>query len=194
MELILIRHGLPQRIERRDGAPADPPLSEHGRDQATLVGGLLARETIDAVYASPMRRAFETADPFAAMTDMRVEIEAGVAEFDQHSDTYIPMEELKRLDYEQWRVAVQGGFEAEHDIAAFRDVVVESLERIIGSHQGGRVAVFCHGGVINIWTAHLLGMGPRLFFQPDYTSVNRYLCARTGERNLVSLNETGHLK
>ena len=54
--------------------------------------------------------------------------------------------------------------------------------------------MFCHGGVINVWTAHVLGMAPRLFFEPVYASVHRYLCARSGERNLVSLNETAHLQ
>jgi probable phosphoglycerate mutase len=56
------------------------------------------------------------------------------------------------------------------------------------------VAVFCHGGVINVWTAHVLGMAPRLFFEPGYASVHRYLCARSGERNVVALNERGHLR
>ena len=41
---------------------------------------------------------------------------------------------------------------------------------------------------------HVLGMAPRLFFEPAYTSLHRYLCARSGERNLVSLNETAHLQ
>ncbi len=194
MELILIRHGLPQRIQRTDGAPADPPLSQRGHEQASLVSGWLARESFDGVYASNMRRARETADPFGAVADMPVAIEPGVAEFDQHSASYIPMEELKRTDYQRWKAAVQGGLESSVDLNAFRDVAVEALERIIQRHRGGRVAVFCHGGIINIWTSHILGMGPRLFFQPDYTSVNRYLCAGTGERNLVSLNETAHLK
>jgi probable phosphoglycerate mutase len=56
------------------------------------------------------------------------------------------------------------------------------------------VAVFCHGGVINVWTAHVLGLAPRLFFEPGYTSVHRYMCARSGQRNVLALNERGHLR
>jgi probable phosphoglycerate mutase len=48
--------------------------------------------------------------------------------------------------------------------------------------------------VINVWTAHVLGMPARLFFEPAYASLHRYLCARSGQRNLVSLNEVAHLK
>ena len=65
MELILVRHGLPERQELDDGR-ADPPLAALGREQAERVADWLAQERIDAVYSSPMRRARETAQPFAA--------------------------------------------------------------------------------------------------------------------------------
>ena len=56
------------------------------------------------------------------------------------------------------------------------------------------MAVFCHGGVINVWAAHVLGMKPRVFFEADYTSINRFICARSGQRSVVSLNERAHLR
>ena len=56
MELMLIRHGLPLRVENSDGAPADPPLSDEGRDQAERVARWLADEPVDALYTSPLRR------------------------------------------------------------------------------------------------------------------------------------------
>jgi probable phosphoglycerate mutase len=37
-------------------------------------------------------------------------------------------------------------------------------------------------------------MTPRLFFEPDYTSIHRFMCARSGQRNVVSLNERAHLR
>ena len=111
--------------------------------------------------------------------------------FDRDSGVYIPMEDLKREDYQRWKAMVDGGFET--DIVGFQAMVVAALEEIIEAHPGQRVAVFCHGGVINVWTAHVLGMEPRLFFEPGYTSVHRYLCARSGQRNVVALNERFHL-
>ena len=71
--------------------------------------------------------------------------------------------------------------------------MVHALENIIAEHPRKNVAVFCHGGVINVWTAHVLAMPPRLFFEPAYASIHRYLCARSGERNLVGLNTVDHL-
>lgn len=188
MELILIRHGLPER--RHD--TADPPLSTLGHDQARRVADWLADEEIHAVFASTMRRAIQTAEPFAARAGHAVRQHDGIAEFDRHSGVYVPMEELKRDDYPAWLAMAQG--EHDVDIGAFQATVVEALEEIVVGHPGQRVAVFCHGGVINVWTAHVLGMAPRLFFEPDYTSVHRFMCARSGQRNVVSLNERAHLR
>jgi len=188
MELILVRHGLPER--RHD--TSDPPLSDVGHDQARRVAAWLEGEGIDAVYASTMLRARQTAEPFAAIRDHAVTCHDGICEFDRHSGTYIPMEELKRDDYEAWLRFAQGDHGA--DIDAFAAAVSETLEGVIEAHPGQKVAVFCHGGVINVWTAYVLKMAPRLFFEPDYTSIHRFMCARSGQRNVVSLNERAHLR
>lgn len=193
MELILIRHGLPERVEL-DSGRADPPLSATGREQAERVAAWLGAETIHAVYSSPMRRALETAEPYARANGQQILTSDGIAEFDRHAPSYVPMEELKEEDYAAWKAFVDGGYSDNVDIHHFHATVVNTLEGIIAGHRSQRVAVFCHGGVINVWTAHVLGLRPSLFFEPRYTSVNRYLCAGTGERNLLSLNETGHLR
>jgi probable phosphoglycerate mutase len=187
MELILIRHGLPER--RSD--TADPPLTAEGLDQAQRTARLLARERIDAVFSSPMVRAVQTAEPFAGLSGHPIQTREGIVEFDRGTGAYIPMEELKRDDYEAWKAFVAGGYQI--DIAGFQKTVVETLEGIVEGHPSKRVAVFCHGGVINVWTAHVLTMPARLFFEPAYASVHRYLCAGSGERNLISLNERCHL-
>jgi probable phosphoglycerate mutase len=192
MELILVRHGLPERVEL-DNGKADPPLAPVGRQQADQAARWLANETINAVYSSPMQRAVETAEPFAALAGHDIRIHDGVAEYDREANSYVPMEELKAQDYEAWKAFVAGGYGANVDIPAFRATVVESLEQIITDHRGERVAVFCHAGVVNMWTTHVLDMAPRLFFEARYTSIHRYLCASSGERNLVSLNEVAHL-
>jgi probable phosphoglycerate mutase len=188
MELILIRHGLPARSDDSN----DPPLSEQGLDQARRVARRLARERIDVVVASTMQRAVQTAEPFAAASGHTLRTDPAIVEFDRGAGSYIPMEELKRENYEAWARFVARGRDG--DIAGFQKTVVGALETIVAENPGRRVAVFCHGGVINVWTAHVLGMAPRLFFEPWYGSLHRYLCAGTGERNVVSLNDTAHLQ
>jgi probable phosphoglycerate mutase len=193
MQLTLVRHALPERQHVEHGA-ADPPLSAAGIDQAQRVARWLAQEQYDAAYSSPMRRARETAAPYIALSGLALTLSDGVVEFDRHTSSYIPMEELKRTDYAAWKAFVDGRYNEKVDILAFQDTVVRALEAIITAHRGRRVVVFCHGGVINVWAAHVLKMVPRLFFEPQYTSIHRFLCAGTGERNVVSLNETAHLR
>lgn len=188
MDLVLIRHGLPVR----SAETADPPLSDIGHDQARRTADWLAGETFHAIYSSTMRRAVQTAEPTAAQRGSAIEQHPGIVEFDRDSGAYVPMEELKRENYEAWKAFAEGNHGA--DIHGFQKLVVTTLEGLIERHPSQNIVVFCHGGVINVWTAHILGMEPRLFFEPAYASIHRYRCARTGQRNLVSLNEIAHLR
>ena len=192
MELILIRHGLPQLIENNDGAPADPELSEIGHKQAALMSQWLHDTHIDKLYTSPMQRAKQTAAPLENARGMKADHREGVAEFDRDSARYIPSEQLKELDFERWQRLMRG--ELEIDFSAFSAEVVRTLDEIISVHRGETVAVTCHGGVINAWAAHILDMEPRMFFNPNYTSINRFRAASSGERTVITLNEHAHLK
>lgn len=191
MELILIRHGLPEKRVNDDGTPADPPLSQTGQQQADKVGDWLKNREIDRVYSSPMQRALQTATPLSVHKNLPVEVHEGVAEYDKKSKLYIPVEELKELDYERWKRLMAG--ETEIDFPKFAKTVCDSLEEIIEDNKGKRVAVTCHGGVINVWAAYVLGMEPRMFFNPNYTSINTFMAASSGEKSIVTLNEHSHL-
>ena len=188
MELLLIRHGLPLR----SAETSNPPLSPTGHEQARRVGERLAGENIDVIVASTMRRAIQTAEPLAARKGQDILQVDGIVEYDRDGTDYIPNEDLKREDYAAWRAMADGSHDV--DILGFQATVVAAMEEIVASHPGKTVAVFCHGGVINVWTAHVLGMAPRLFFEPGYASVHRYLCSRGGHRGLHSLNDLAHLR
>ena len=194
MEMLLIRHGLPVHKVSSDGTPADPPLSEVGHEQARLVGEWLAAERIDRIYSSPMLRARETAEPLARHLNFKIEVESRVQEFDADSAEYIPMEKLKRDHPERWREFVAGGYASQGDFEMFVSTVTEGLQSLIDANSGRRIAVFCHGGVINSWATHILGMTPRLFLDAGYASVSRFLAASTGQYSISSLNEVGHLR
>ncbi len=194
MELILIRHALPLRVENEDGRPADPPLSETGRAQADRLVRWLADEPLDTLYTSPLRRALETAQPLSESRGLELRIEPGVAEIDQQAPTYVPLEEMKADDPEGWRELMRRGLYENADLQRFHAVVTASLARIIADHPGERVAVVCHGGVINVFAADVLGLAPRLFFDPTYTSINRFAAARSGERSVRTLGEAAHLR
>ena len=195
MELLLIRHALPIRREVTEGA-ADPPLSDDGLRQAELLAEYLASEKIDAIYASPLLRAQQTAQPLSIRIGLEIIDDPGIAEFDQHSSEYIPVEELKASGDPRLTEFLLGEGDEFDDRDEFRDRVMNSIERIISDHGGDRVAVVCHGGVINLYAGDVLGLnveGPG-FFYPNYTSITRIAASRSGVRSIVTLNETSHLR
>jgi probable phosphoglycerate mutase len=195
MELLIIRHALPIRRELTEGA-ADPELAPEGHQQAARLADYLESERIDAIYASPMKRARETAAPLAARLDMEIRISPGVAEWDQNSPEYVPVEELKAANDPRWQAMLRGEWSSDESEEDFRARVLEAVERIIDDHRGEKVAVVCHGGIINGYLSHILGLGEfaRGFFYPNYTSINRVAAASSGERSIVTVNETSHLR
>ncbi len=195
MELLIIRHGLPVRRELTEGV-ADPELAPEGREQADLLARYLESERIDAIYASPLARARETAAPLAAALGVDVRISSGVAEWDQNSPEYVPVEELKAANDPRWQAMLAGEWESDESEEDFRARMLDAIETIIGDHQGDRVAIVCHGGIINGYLSHVLGLADvtRGFFYPNYTSINRVAAASSGERSVVTVNETSHLR
>lgn len=193
MELLLIRHARPVRVEGVENA--DPGLDSEGERQAEALSEWLAEERVDDIYVSPMRRARETARPLEAGLGHTAQIDEGLSEFDRGFDFYIPMEELKAENHPHWQVLSSGDWsEVPGDLFAFRDRVVATIDAIVDANPSRRVAVVCHGGVINGYAAHVLGIDAPLFFEPAYTSISRVLASRGGARSIVSLNEAAHLR
>ena len=196
MELVLVRHALPVRIDAtHDGTPADPGLAQRGFEQAARLPAALDGEAIDAVYSSPARRALETAAPLAAALGAQVVVEPGIAEFDAADPSYVPVEELRAANDPRWHALVRGDlYSAGVDPVAFRARVVEAVERIAAAHPGGRAVLFTHSGAINAYAGHVLGQERAIWFGPAYCSVTRVAASRDGRRGIVSLNETGHVR
>lgn len=196
MELLLIRHALPVRIEGEEGTAADPELADLGHEQSRALADYLAGEHIDVLYVSPLRRARQTAEPVAARLGLDVIVDEELAEFDRHSHFYIPIEELKQEKDERWDDLVEGrwGVDGEVDPATFKAVVVAAVERVIKAHPGKAVAIVCHGGVINAYFAHVLDLEFPMFFEPAYTSISRVLASSAGQRQVKSINEHAHVR
>ncbi|MDQ2648081.1 MAG: histidine phosphatase family protein [Actinomycetota bacterium] len=188
MELLLIRHGLPMRVDGVDGAgPADPPLAPRGLEQAHALADWLLDERVDAVWSSPMRRAFETAAPLAARLGLDVVVDEDLCEYDRDATSYIPLEELKAAKDPRW-------YEVPERPEHFQAQVVAAVERIVEAHPSQRVAVVCHGGVINAYTGAVLGLDEPLWFLPQYTSISRVFASAGGIRSIASLNEAAHVR
>ena len=195
MEIVLVRHGLPLRVELETGI-ADPELAAEGHEQAAKMAAYLGVEDIEAVYVSPLRRALETASPLCKVLGLEAVVSEGVAEFDRNSREYVPVEELRASNDPRWEKLLRGEWDGvDEDPSLFKARVVETIEDMIARHAGGRVVVVCHGGVINQYLAHVLGIETHIgFFYPKYTSIHRVMAARSGQRSIVSINEASHLR
>jgi len=194
MELLLIRHALPLRVEVAEGR-ADPDLDPLGHRQAEALAAWVRDESLDAIWSSPLARARQTAAAIERATAITAVVHDDLAEWDRHASMYIPMEELKATDHEVWRAMADGRWDdLGVDIDGFRRRVVAVIDEIAAGHRGQRVAVVCHGGVINAYAAAVLGIDAPVFFEPIYTGISRVLVSSAGFRSIRSLNEVAHLR
>jgi 2,3-bisphosphoglycerate-dependent phosphoglycerate mutase len=201
--LILVRHGQqvwPQSPNAAASEWVDPPLSETGRRQAEVVGAALAREVVDAVYSSHLKRALETGRQIGRHHGMQPQVFSELREIEMFRD--LPAgTRMRDAIAEPILRGIQERFVHERcwDVypftegsAAFRNRVVNTIEGILATHSGQRVVIACHGGVINAYIGHILGLREDMFFRPAHASVSRVL-ARDGRRVVQSLNEVHHL-
>jgi broad specificity phosphatase PhoE len=195
MELILVRHALPERVENVEGV-ADPGLQPLGWEQARRLADWLGREHIDHIAVSPKRRAIETATPLAERLGMTPEVVPGFSEIDRSSNTYIPVEEMKRENNAHWQAIMKGDWASVgyHDPAEFHREVVAARDELLERFGDHRVVVVAHGGTINAIVSSYLGFeSPRFVFDFGYTSITRAGKGYTDRIIVRSLNEMAHL-
>ena len=87
--LYLIRHAQSQGNTGEDLTTGDPELTDVGWEQARRLGERLARQRIDLIFTSPLRRAIQTAEAIAAVNGLDVRVEPELREV-----------ELGRADYD----------------------------------------------------------------------------------------------
>jgi broad specificity phosphatase PhoE len=178
--LLLIRHGeVEASYHKKFGGRVDMNLSPNGKGQARILARYLRGKTIDAIYASPMKRVQQTLAPTLRQSKLSQNIR----------------EELREIDFGRWtslgwrEVEQQFGFQAHewldqihhHGVPGgesgkvFRARVEPILSQIIASHRGQNVAVFCHGGVIRMMLAILLKLPlPKTnHFDIEYSSITQ---------------------
>lgn len=202
-EVLLARHGKQDIPSGPDPSPTDwvdPPLSALGRRQADNLGRTLADLPLDAVYASSLRRATDTARAVAAHHGLAVRIVAELREIELYRDLpagrplpdAIPAMLIDGVRARFLRDRSWDAFPLSESSAAFRQRVVAAVEGIVAAHPGERVLIACHGGVINAYLAWILQLDADMFFRPGHASLSR-VAARGERRALRSLNEQHHL-
>ncbi len=192
MQVLLVRHALPLRSQPGEGS--DPDLSEQGWAQVERLPEALARFPISRVVSSPQRRAIQTAEPVAAARELNLEIDHRFAEYDRDLPVYIPVEQIKAERPEEWARLAQGHLPSAVDEGAFRARVRAAVDDLVAAAEPeDTVAVFSHGGVINVLLHEILGTARLLSFPVDYASVTRLLFSRSGEATVAGVNAVEHV-
>ena len=168
--LVLIRHAEPdESIRGRSYGRLDVPLSPAGRAQAAAIAEALCDARLDAVFASPLRRAIETAAPLAEARGLAVVTHDGLRELQFGALEGLAFDEIARERpklYESWMTdPTETRFPDGESFADLRERALAAAAEIRSEHE--RAAVVAHGGVTRAILADALEMPARAIFRLD---------------------------
>jgi broad specificity phosphatase PhoE len=160
--LIVARHGETDwNRENRFQGHADPPLNELGRRQSGELAETLAGEGIARVYASPLRRAAETAEIVARRLGLEVEPVEGLREIDVGGWSGLTRDEVAERFPEQyalWLERAPHGYEDGETYAELAGRVLPALRSLAARHPDETVLVVTHGGPSRVAQAAAAGI------------------------------------
>jgi len=157
--LILIRHGETDwNIQGRWQGQEDVPLNRRGRQQVQQAAKTMANKNINAIYASDLTRAVDTAKPLARITRLRIRLDSRLREIHQGEWQGLLISEIqsryadlfqKRIN-NPMEVAPPGG-ETVHQVW---ERVRQALNEIVKKHPSETVAIVSHGFVLALARVH----------------------------------------
>ena len=200
MDLILVRHGETEtnRLGKIQGV-SEIPLNGRGLEQAAAAARVLEEEKPFALYASPLRRAVQTADAIVSRTGIGAVTEHGLIEMDVGEFEGLTGRQLRERfpevmqswDNDAFRTVMPGG----ESLAMVRERAWKTVTALADVHADGKVVAVTHNFTIQMILCAALGMPPNNFrrLRVDLGSITRL--SVSSERTVqVSVNETGHLR
>ena len=151
MKLLMARHGQGEH-QIKDGAGNDPPLTSLGERQAHHLGAYLAEHaSVEAVYASDLKRARRTAEIAAEYLDLDVILDLDLREFEDWEAGWVPGP-ISQWDSLPNTPELMPGYDR------FRRRIKATLRRIVTDSDGREsVLIVAHGGTIGTMWRILLG-------------------------------------
>lgn len=183
-EILLIRHGETDwNAERRLQGHLDIALNAEGVRQAQALGQALRGESLDAIFASDLGRARQTAQAIAAGRGIEVQIDAGLRE-----RCYGAFEGLRHTDIRERYPDAHAAWQAreidarmppgERLAETLREFSARAVAAVVGlavAHNLRRIALVSHGGLLECICREARGIGwaaPR-DFDIRNASINR---------------------
>ena len=154
-QVVLVRHGETEwSASGRHTGRTDVPLTDRGREQASLLAACLRRWRFAAVLVSPLRRAADTARlaGFEGVLSTRPDLmEWDYGQYEGRTTADIRRE---RPGWGLWADGVPGGETVEH-MGRRADGVIREVRAIAGD-----VALFAHGHILRVMGARWVGLPP----------------------------------
>jgi len=187
IEILLIRHGETDwNAERRLQGHLDIPLNAHGRRQAAALGKALLLEPLDAIVASDLQRARQTAEAIGTPRGMAVSIDPGLRERCYGAFEGLRYDEISSVypeAYAAWQARdldarYPRGVHAAETMREFFARAVGAVGTIARLASGGghrKIAMVTHGGVLECAyrAAQGVGLAQARDFEVRNASINR---------------------
>jgi probable phosphoglycerate mutase len=172
LRLLAIRHGeTAWSRERRFAGSQDISLSAAGRHQCEAVARALASLPVAIVYASPLARARESAEPIAAAQGVTVSIESAFREMAFGDWEGLTRDEVARRfpeDYALWRTAPERfARPGSEPLAAVAERVAGGLAELRATHVQETVVLVSHAIVTRLLVLSALGLGADRLWSVD---------------------------
>ena len=197
--IIAIRHGETDwNAATRIQGHTDIALNANGVEQARQLGAALANEEIDAVYASDLSRAADTAQAIATHHKLTVHTHTGLRE--RHFGyfeglTWAAIEAKHPKDALAWRSRDTHFAPASGEsLVALKARVVNTLNELAAKHIGQHIVIGAHGGILDqlYRLANNLDLQTKRDWHLGNAAVNRLLWTPES-LSLVIWGDTGHL-
>lgn len=197
--VVAVRHGeTVWNAGMRMQGQLDTALSERGRWQAEQVAEALVDEGIEAIFASDLVRAFDTAQAIGRRLGLDVGTDAGLRERSFgvfQGFTYAEIDTRWPADAARWRRQDPDfGPEQGETLHAFNARAVAAATRIAASQAGRSIALVTHGGVLDCLYRAACGiaLGAPRTWDLGNASVNRLLYTPRGF-TIVGWSDSAHL-
>ncbi|MGD8997047.1 MAG: alpha-ribazole phosphatase [Anaerolineae bacterium] len=198
--LLLARHGeTAWNSARRYQGQTDVPLNEAGRHQANALAQRLSGEGLDAIYASDLLRALETATAIAAFHDAHIQADPRLREIAFGDWEGLTSEEIKEQNpglltawHDDPLHASSPGGETLNQVAHRARA---ALAEITARNPDRTVLIVAHGGILRVLVCLALEVSPAAYwrFRFGLASLSEVSIRQTGA-TLNTLNDTSHLR
>ena len=200
--IIVVRHGQTAWNEgegERFRGRADVELDEKGISQAKATAKRIAREKVDAIYSSPLKRTMSTAKSLAEPSRLPVQPLEGLIDIDFGKWQGLSLKEAAADDHKLYELWLQNPhlvtFPQGENLGQVQQRVVTALKTLIPRHPEQTIVLVSHKVVCKVLLCHLLGLDTSHFWQVGQDTCAINIAEAIEDIFIVALlNDTCHLK